>query len=70
MEKYLVANLYNPRFTVTVRRECDGKVEREQSISLVGGSGYYLEEIVSNAISLASLNNPQPDSASVAQEKP
>lgn len=58
-----MAKLYTPRFTVTVRRECDGKVEREQSISLTGGAGYYLEEMVSAAINLASLNHPQPDSA-------
>ena len=60
----LVVKPYSPRFTVTVRREMDGVVEREQSISLVGGAGYYLEEIVGNAINLASLNNPAPDSAS------
>lgn len=44
---------YIPKVTVTLRREFDGKVERELTVSVYGGTGRALECAVDGAMSLA-----------------
>ena len=53
-----MAKPYIPRVTVTFRREFDGVIEREQSVSTVGEAAQLLEMIICGVLSLA-LSGPE-----------
>lgn len=51
--------VYNPKWTVQLRRECDGVVEYERVLTVTGGTGYHLQELVAAALNLVEI--PQSD---------
>ena len=54
-----MAKLYSPKVTVTFRREFDGKVEREQSLTVCGDVGISMEMAVASLMALAFAAKPK-----------
>jgi hypothetical protein len=54
-----MAKPYIPKVTVTFRREFDGKVEREQSLTTTGDAAEHLEAAVYSLLALAMAARPQ-----------